>query len=189
MRIYVTQPKQSRIAIEADPSISLDSLKEILIKDHKYMDGTYVFIQNGKIFPFTTHLDAFKEDSIIFIYIKDPFPPGEKSVPLDADYFYSHPEEVQRLLEVFEARNIESVILTAESRNISLQNIQLIGLYPRIGQTITSDYDANLMQLSDKQRQDFQRVLQFTRDTVDRDVALQTFIACDHNPDLTLNCL
>lgn len=192
MKIYVAQPRTNRILIDVDPNSTLISIKEKLIREHKFLDGEYNFIHNGKFLSIHSHFSQLAEGSVLMIFIKNPFDPSTPKIEVDADYIYNHPEEAQELAEILDNAAPEIIILNEMVPNVPeqvlLTAMSLLGSYARPNPPRTPDFDAILMELSDKQRQDFTTVCQ-TCPSIDRDIVLQTFIACDHDPQNTIACL
>ena len=190
MRLFFGEAKGGKVVLDVDPNSSLDQIKDVLMKEHQFCDGNYVFIYNGKFLPQIGAFKHMKENSSIIIYIKDKLAYGEKRYT--AEDFWANPALTQQWSEIADRNDSHTLALLA-NMNLNAPAIDdvflLSGLYnSRSNLGFVSDFDAQLSQLSRTQRNDFQRVLQLSH-YIDQDVALQTFIACNYDINSTLNCL
>ena len=71
--------------VDVDPTLSHDALKDVLVKQYGYKDGTYKFIFKGKVIGNTTApLQGIPEGSKIFLYIKASESAPAESKPAEA---------------------------------------------------------------------------------------------------------
>ena len=190
MRLFFGEANGGKVVLDVDPNSSLDDVKNVLMKEHQFCDGNYIFIYNGKFLPLNGAFKHMKENSSVIIYIKNKLAYGAKKYT--AEDFWANPLLAQQWAEIAD-RNDSHTMALISNIEISLPAINdaslLAGILPLVqNNAITSDFDAEYSQLSRQQRNDFQRVLTLSG-CPDRDVALQTFIACNHDINTTVNCL
>ena len=191
MKLVFNEIKGKRVVLNIAKNSSAEDVKKILMREHQFCDGTYVFIYNGKILARENSFADLKENSLVIVHIKDKLKQGEKRYT--AEDFWENPVEAMEWAQLCAANNAMTTVLLDYGGILNNQSIPetdiliLSGANVDIRPQTIPDYDAGIQELSISQRNDFNRVLNTSHS--DRNVALQTFTACNCDPDLTIACL